>query len=89
LARSASQRAKNVFPDPYSPRAALKHAPPPGHAVQLAVDGLLEALEPHHEHIETAAGHRAATEGVDDLLPALGADLLHDYSGDRLPARGT
>lgn len=77
------------LPRPVLAASGLETGASGGRAIQLAVDGLLEALEPHGEDIEAATGHRAAPEGVDDLLPPLRADLLHGYPGDRLRARGT
>ena len=72
-ARSASQRAKKVLPQPYSPRTALKTLPPGTDLAQILVDRRLEPFQADRERIEAAPRHGAAPQGVNDLFPTLGA----------------
>ena len=74
LARSASQRAKNVLPAPYSPRTALKYGPAGRDAVQLLVDGALEPLHADREQVKARLRHGPPAQRVDDLRPAGRAD---------------
>ena len=45
----------------------LEDAPPPGHGVEIGIDGRFEAIEADTERIEARPRHGAATEGIDDL----------------------
>ena len=67
LARSASQRAKNVLPAPYSPRTALNVGPACRDAVQFLVDGALEPLHADGEQVKSRLRHGAPAQRVDDL----------------------
>ena len=73
LARSASQRAKNVLPEPYSPRTALNVGAARRDAGQLVVDGALEPLHPDREQVKPGLRHGAAPQRVDDLAAPGGA----------------
>lgn len=49
-----------------------------GDAVELLVDGLLEALQPHGEELEAAPRHRTDAQRIDDLAPLELADVERD-----------
>ena len=70
LARSASQRAKKVLPEPYSPRTALNVDRPAATPDQLFVDGALEPFHPDREQVQSRLRHGAAPQCVDDLAAA-------------------
>jgi hypothetical protein len=73
FARSASQRAKNVFPAPYSPRTALKTAGS-GHAIEFLIDGPLEPLHPDGKQVQPRLRHRPPPQRVDHFGSSSRAD---------------
>jgi hypothetical protein len=47
---------------------------PTPHALELLAEGAFESIEADSERVQASLRHSATAQGVDDLVPAFGAD---------------